>query len=167
MGSRTALKHLILKPLMLGLALTVFGSGAAFARCAPDQVTVKGSFGEARFTVDVADDAAERAQGLMNVPQMPRSKGMLFIFDPPRTVAFWMKNTLIPLDMIFTDRTGRIRHIHENAVPHDETPIPGGAGVYGVLEINGGLARQFGFEVGDALQHPLFGGGPAALPCPQ
>jgi len=159
MGSRATL--------ILSVCLFVLAHSAAALQtgCAPDQVTVKGSFGEARFTVAVADDDAERAQGLMHVEQMARSAGMLFVFDPPRTVAFWMKNTLIPLDMIFTDRAGRIRHIHENAVPLDETPIPGGDDIYAVLEINGGLAGLFGMQVGDALRHPAFTGGPAALPC--
>lgn len=133
--------------------------------CAPDAVTVKGGFGEARFSVTVADDDAERSRGLMHVQQMPSSAGMLFVFDPPRPVAFWMKNTLIPLDMIFTDRSGLIQHIHENATPHDETPIPGGGDVYTVLEINGGLSTLFGMSVGDALQHPIYSDGPALLPC--
>ena len=147
-------------------ALAALCLGApAFAACSEDRVTVKGAFGEAQFSVSVADDAAERARGLMHVETMPRSSGMLFVFDPPRAVAFWMKNTLIPLDMIFTDRTGRIQHIHSNAIPHDETPIPGGAGVYTVLEINGGLSERFGMKVGDALQHPVFEGGPALLAC--
>lgn len=135
--------------------------------CATDKVLVKGGFGDALFTVEVADDSGERAQGLMNRTSMPRSAGMLFVFDSPGPRAFWMKNTLIPLDMLFVDRTGRIAHIHENAIPLDETPIPGGDNVFAVLEVNGGLSARFGIKEGDVLQHPAFAGGPAALPCAQ
>lgn len=135
--------------------------------CAPSEVTIKGAFGTARFNVQIADDDAERSRGLMHVKQMPTSAGMLFVFDPPRPVAFWMKNTLIPLDMIFADRQGRIRNIHESAIPHDETPIPGEGDIYTVLEINGGLAKRFGIAAGDVLQNPVYAGGPAALPCPE
>ncbi len=133
--------------------------------CAIDRVLIKGAFGHARFTIELADDPAERARGLMHREIMARSAGMLFVFERPQPVAFWMKNTLIPLDMIFTDKTGRIQHIHENAIPHDLTPIPGGDGVYAVLEINGGLSKIYGFKVGDALQHKVFSNGPAAIPC--
>ena len=69
---------------------------------------------------------------------------MLFVYEGPRRVAFWMKNTLIPLDMIFADATGRVTRVHANAVPLDETPIDGGEGVQFVLEINGGLADAAG-----------------------
>ncbi|MGH1576361.1 DUF192 domain-containing protein [Planktotalea sp.] len=141
------------------------GATSAFAQCKDDQVLVKGGFGEAQFMIELADDAGERAQGLMNREVLARSAGMLFVFERPGTVAFWMKNTLIPLDMIFVDRTGRIQHIHSNAIPHDETPIPGGDDIFAVLEINGGLSEIYGFQVGDALQHSAFLGGPALIPC--
>ena len=142
-------------------------SGAAFAEdtCAEDKVLIRGAFGEARFTIELADEPAERAQGLMHRESMAPSAGMLFVFEQPQPVAFWMKNTLIPLDMIFTDSSGRVARIHENAIPHDETPIPGGDGIYAVLEINGGLSKTYGFQVGDALQHPAFSDGLAVIPC--
>lgn len=133
--------------------------------CPEDVLWLRGEFGKARFTVDVANTRVSRAQGLMHVESMPASKGMLFVYEFPREVAFWMKNTLIPLDMLFIDRSGVVTHIHENAIPHDETPIPGGQAVYAVLEINGGLSRKLGLSIGDALRHPAFSGGPAALEC--
>ncbi|TNC60532.1 DUF192 domain-containing protein [Rubellimicrobium roseum] len=138
---------------------------AAQAECREDRVTVKGGFGEARFEVRVADDPAERAQGLMNVERMDTLAGMLFVYDRPQSVSFWMENTLIPLDMIFAGTDGTISAIHENAVPLDRTPIPGGEGVQFVLEVNGGLSERLGIAVGDALQHPAIGDG-VALPCP-
>ena len=100
----------------------------------------------------------------MNVPQMPTLQGMLFVYDSPQQVAFWMHNTLIPLDMIFAGADGTITAIHENAVPRDDTPIPGGDAVQYVLEVNGGLTGRLGIEPGDVLQHPAIGEG-AALPC--
>lgn len=148
----------------LALPLLLATGGAAAAECRDDRVTIRGGFGEAHFSVAVADDTAERAQGLMNVPEMPTLQGMLFAYSEPQPVAFWMENTLIPLDMIFAGEDGTITKIHENAVPMDRTSIPGGDAVKFVLEINGGLARRLGIEVGDAIQHPLVGEG-AVLPC--
>jgi uncharacterized membrane protein (UPF0127 family) len=119
----------------------------------------------ARFAVEVADDAAERNRGLMFREHLPTSAGMLFIYERPQRASFWMKNTLIPLDMIFADKTGTVTRIHENAVPGDQTSIDGGPGVQFVLEINGGLARRLGVAEGSALRHPAIDQSVAALPC--
>ena len=132
--------------------------------CSDDRLSVRGAFGTASFRVAVADDSAERAQGLMNVPEMDRFAGMLFVYDDPGNVAFWMRNTLIPLDMIFADADGIVRKVHSNAVPHDETAIPGAPGTQYVLEINGGLAQTLGIAPGAELQHPAIED--AAWPCP-
>jgi len=148
-------------------------SGAAQAQATPasssqacrmDEVVLSGPSVSARFSVELADDAGERALGLMNRPEMARSHGMLFVYDTPGPVAFWMANTLIPLDMIFVDRRGVITKVHERAVPLDRTPISGGNAVFAVLEINGGLAGAMGISVGDVLRHPAFGP-EAADPC--
>ncbi len=137
---------------------------AAFAACAEDKVTVRGDWGQAHFSIKLADDPEERAQGLMFVEEMATLEGMLFIYEAPRNATFWMRNTLIPLDMIFTNAAGRITHVHRDAIPLDETTIDGGDEVLAVLEINGGLAARLGIDVGDALQHPAFGAN-AVLPC--
>jgi hypothetical protein len=100
----------------------------------------------------------------MFVEDMPTMTGMLFIYETPRRASFWMRNTLIPLDMLFADPTGVITRVHENAVPLDETSIDGGDGVQYVLEINGGMAARLGIEAGDVMQHPAFGED-AAAPC--
>jgi uncharacterized membrane protein (UPF0127 family) len=143
-----------------GLALGAAVPGlarTAGAPCAPGRVTLTGDFGTAAFNVDIAADPAARAQGLMHVAQMPLSQGMLFVYDQPERLSFWMRNTLIELDMLFLDGDGVIRHIHHRAQPLDETPISGGpAPLLGVLEINGGLARRMGIAVGDVLHHPAF-----------
>jgi uncharacterized membrane protein (UPF0127 family) len=146
---------------------TVFAiaAGGVSAACSESAVDLRGDWGSARFTVEVADDAAERAQGLMNRPSMPRSAGMLFLYEAPQRATFWMRNTLIPLDMIFMDPTGTVTRIHENAVPLDETTIDGGPGVQAVLEINGGLARAIGIDVGSELRHPGLDQSVAAWPC--
>ena len=152
------------RALIAALAICTPLPAVAQAACAEDRVTVIGEFGQARFTVDVADDDAERAQGLMNVPEMPTLTGMLFVYEAPRPASFWMRNTLIPLDMLFAGADGTITKVHPRAVPLDETPIFGGEAVQFVLEINGGLAARLGIEAGDVLQHPAIGEG-AAAPC--
>lgn len=137
----------------------------AWATCAPDVVELRGPSGQQRFTVEVADDGAERAQGLMFRESMPSSAGMLFVYEEPQAVSFWMKNTLIPLDMIFADETGRVTRVHSNAIPGDTTPIQGGEGVRFVLEINGGLAARMGIAEGSELRHPAIAQDSAVWPC--
>ena len=132
---------------------TVLMAGIAMADCDPETLALRGEFGEVRFSVDVADDAAERGRGLMFVEEMGTFEGMLFVFDRPQTTSFWMRNTLIPLDMIFIGADGVVDSIHENAVPLDETPIFGGEAIQYVLEVNGGLSARLGLSVGDAVQH--------------
>ena len=153
---------------LAGIAGLAFATQAAGAPCAPDRVTVLGDFGEAAFTVAVADDEAERARGLMFVEEMPRFSGMLFIYETPRRASFWMANTLIPLDMLFAAPDGTITRIHREAVPLDRSSIDGGEGVQYVLEINGGMAEVLGISEGDVLQHPAIGaadGVSPAAPC--
>ncbi len=148
-----------------GLALAMLiAAGPVSAQCSADEVVIRGDWGQARFSVELADDPRERARGLMNRDSMPASHGMLFIYERPQRASFWMKNTLIPLDMLFIDRDGRISRLHENAVPLDETSINGGKNVFAVLEINGGLAERIGIEAGSVLRHPAFGPN-AAWPC--
>lgn len=152
-----------MKSLLLGGLLALSASAAA-ALCSEDRVTVIGGFGQAPFTVTVADDNAERNKGLMDVAQMPTMTGMLFVYEDPQHATFWMKNTLIPLDMIFAGADGTILSIHENAIPMDETVIDGGQGVKFVLEVNGGMTKRLGVKTGDVLQHPSIGAD-AISPC--
>ena len=144
----------------------ILASGvAAHADCSPAEIEVRGMGGVARFSVEVADDDAERALGLMNRDRMASSAGMLFVFQAPRTATFWMKDTLIPLDMIFADAAGVVTAVHANAVPLDKSPINGGPGVSFVLEINGGLAGRMGIAPGSVLRHPAVTQESAAWRC--
>lgn len=141
-------------------------AGSANAACSDDVLNLRGPFGQVQFSVAVADDPSARAQGLMFVEQMDRLTGMVFVYDRPQSVSFWMRNTLIPLDMVFADATGVVRNIHTMAQPLDETPIFGGDDIQFVLEINGGMADMLGLAPGDEMQHPSLGPD-AAWPCPQ
>ncbi|OBY27235.1 DUF192 domain-containing protein [Leisingera sp. JC1] len=148
-------------------------AAASFAMAAPGfagecqsgRVDLRGSWGQTGFSVEIADDEQERAQGLMFRKSMPRGAGMLFVYDRPQPAAFWMKNTLIPLDIIFLNENGLVTSVHENAKPGDLTPIPGGDDVFAVLEINGGLARRYGITSGTQMRHQIFSAGGAVWPC--
>ena len=118
-------------------------------------VVVTSSAGEHLFRAEVAASPEEQARGLMFREHMDPDEGMLFLFEPPRRVAFWMKNTLIPLDMIFADTAGRIVAIEANAEPHSLEPRGPDTTVRAVLEINGGMAERLGIAVGDRIRTPL------------
>jgi uncharacterized membrane protein (UPF0127 family) len=138
---------------------------ALAATCAPGVLDLRDADSTLRFTVEIADDAGERAQGLMNRESMAKFAGMLFVYETPQPVAFWMRNTLIPLDMLFFDGSGRLERIKVNATPHDETPIPGGDDIRYVLEINGGLSQALGIEPGAVIRSPALDQSLAAWPC--
>lgn len=152
------------RALWLALALWLLPQAVA-AACAPGAVDVRGDWGQVRFAVEVARTQAQQAQGLMHREHMPLMAGMLFVYPRPQRTSFWMKNTLIPLDMVFADTRGVITHIHENATPGDLTPIPSEGPVLAVLEVNGGLARRLGLRPGDQMRHPAFPAGDAVWPC--
>lgn len=158
---------------VLLLALLTAGTTHADLRssCKMDEARFQTDNGWLSVSVELADDPQERAQGLMFRRELDEGHGMLFVYEQPQPASFWMRNTLIPLDIIFMDATGTIRHIHENARPLDETPIPGAA--IGdpdplrlmVLEIGGGEARRLGLRPGQAMAHPLLPQEQAAIPC--
>jgi uncharacterized membrane protein (UPF0127 family) len=150
---------------LLALMVLVWSALPGFAGCSPDRLGLRGDWGEALFRIELADTAANRERGLMFRESLAPGAGMLFVYDRPQPVRFWMKNTLIPLDMIFADRTGTVTRVHSNAIPGDLTPIDGGASVYAVLEVNGGLAASYGIVPGSVMRHPVFADGPAAWPC--
>ncbi len=149
----------------LAIIAACLGGTAAFGGCSETRAEFRWDGGAARFAVEVADDAAERAEGLMFREKLPASSGMLFVYDHPQPVAFWMKNTLIPLDMIFIGADGRVEQVHAKAMPGDLTPIPGPGDTLMVLEIGGGLAARLGLGEGAELRHPAVDQSAALWPC--
>jgi uncharacterized membrane protein (UPF0127 family) len=103
------------------------------------------------FRVEVARTAAEQAKGLMFRTRMGADEGMIFPMNPPRPASFWMRNTVIPLDIIFIGKDRRILNIAANAVPYSETPLPSAGEAIGVLELNGGRAAVLGIGPGDRV----------------
>jgi len=112
-----------------------------------------------KFEVELALDDEHRSHGLMFRKKLGPYEGMLFDFFQEMPVAFWMKNSLIPLDMLFIAADGTIKHVHANAVPLSTDTIPSQFPVRAVLEINGGSARLLGIKPGDKVKHPIFGNG--------
>jgi len=99
----------------------------------------------------IADTPAKRAQGLMHVTDLPENAGMLLVFSQPRQISIWMKNTLISLDILFLNPSGRIVKIHKNAEPLSLASIPSHAKVKWVLELNAGVAGKLNLRLGDKL----------------
>jgi uncharacterized membrane protein (UPF0127 family) len=108
------------------------------------------------FSVEIATTEEEKTTGLMYRKQLADGKGMLFDFSPEQEVSMWMKNTYIPLDMIFIRADGRILRIAENTEPLSTKIIPSGGLAKGVLEVIAGTAQKYGIAPGDRVAHPLF-----------
>lgn len=143
----------------VALCLSGFGFAASTASAADVQsLEIITKAGVQVFSVEVMRSDEERAKGLMFRKELPEGRGMLFDFNPEQNVSMWMKNTLIPLDMIFIQSDGRILRIAENTKTESEAIIPSGGLVRGVLEVIAGTARKFGIKPGDRVGHPLFNG---------
>jgi uncharacterized membrane protein (UPF0127 family) len=111
------------------------------------------------FTVELATTPEQMEQGLMFRRSLGPDSGMLFDFKAPSMAMMWMKNTLIPLDMLFVDEAGRIVNIHQRAVPGSLDTIAAAAPVRAVIELNGGSAERLGIRPGDRVVFPIFAGG--------
>lgn len=135
--------------LMMFVAAPHAGSAAGM-----NQVVIQTSSGAHGWEVELASDNASRSKGLMHRQEMAPKTGMLFRFDQSRVVSMWMKNTFIPLDMIFADQAGVVTHIHRGAVPHSEAIISSRVPARFVLEVNAGEADRYGIAVGNRLAHP-------------
>lgn len=159
----------------LTLAAMVVGLGLGIGACKPEPtdavaatpqatkpdavlepLSIDTAKGAVSFQVEIADDEAERQQGLMYRTSLAPDRGMLFQFDRAAPRAFWMKNTYIPLDIIYIGADGRIVSIAAMAEPFNEAPIPSKAPASGVLEIYGGRAAELGIAVGDRVHHRIF-----------
>jgi uncharacterized protein len=148
-----------LKALSAALAFVIFFAasiGVTAQGGELDSLEIVTSSGRHVFQVEIANNDASRERGLMDRRYMAPDHGMLFEFDRAEPVAFWMKNTYIPLDMIFIAPSGVVTHIAANAEPLSERVIPSGGPSIAVLELNGGLAASIGLKVGDKVRHPFF-----------
>jgi uncharacterized protein len=121
-----------------------------------EKLEIVTSRGTHEFSVEVMRSDRERERGLMFRRFLPQDRGMLFDFETERPVMMWMKNTFVPLDMIFIGRSGKVVGVVENTEPLSEKIIPSGAPAYGVLEVNAGTAARIGLRIGDIVRHPLF-----------
>ena len=148
------------------VSLAVFGALGSLPACktvrtsAPTSVvTIDTGEWKVPFKVELATTDAEQQRGLMFRDHMDADAGMLFVFDHDSVHTFWMKNTLIPLDMLFIGGDQKIVGIVENATPQTETSRTVGLPSRYVLEINGGLSARYGFRAGQAVQLPMAGTG--------
>lgn len=140
---------------MLFLLVLLVGAGARAGETEP--LIIETADGRLLpFAVELAIRPEDQARGLMERPSLPERAGMLFDFGQERIVSFWMKNTLISLDMLFIAKDGRIVEMAERRVPLSLTPISSAIPARAVLEINGGLAERLGIHAGDHVRHRLF-----------
>jgi uncharacterized membrane protein (UPF0127 family) len=121
-----------------------------------ERLTIDTRNGPVTLHVEIADDDAERARGLMFRESLADNHGMLFHFQEPEHASFWMRNTIISLDIIFIGVDGRILNIAERTTPYSDAPIPAAGLTRGVLEIRGGRAAELDIRPGDRVRHPIF-----------
>ena len=143
----------------IAASIFAFSAEAQLQRFATSELTIVSATGPHRFTVEVAETPEQMEQGLMFRRAMAPDAGMVFDYKTPTVATMWMRNTLIPLDMLFVDGQGRIVNIHQRAVPQSLDIIAAAAPVRAVIELNGGTAARLGIAPGDRVQHPIFGNG--------
>jgi len=143
--------------LLVYMSSTGFAEDARAPQAGLEKLEIVTSSGTHEFSVEVMRSEPQRERGLMFRRYLPQDRGMLFDFGGERPVMMWMKNTYLPLDMIFIARTGKVVGLAENTEPLSEKIIPSGAPAYGVLEVNAGTASRIGLKIGDRVRHPLFG----------
>ena len=132
-------------------------SAATFAANLPrDVLLVETGSSQYRFEVEVADDPAERAEGLMYRQSLADNAGMLFLYPQPQPVEFWMKNTPLSLDIVFVRADGTIARIAANTTPMSEDRISSREPVLAVLEVKAGIMQQLGIAAGDRLRNPKY-----------
>jgi uncharacterized membrane protein (UPF0127 family) len=142
--------------LILVCALLLMASASVAAGLPHDMVLVETASSQYRFEVEVADDAAERAEGLMFRQSLADNAGMLFVYPSPQPVQFWMKNTVLSLDIVFVRADGTIARIAADTTPLSEDLIPSGEPVLAVLEVKAGTMRELGVAAGDRLRNAKY-----------
>jgi uncharacterized membrane protein (UPF0127 family) len=123
-------------------------------------IVLKTETGEHPYTIELAITGSQRAKGLMFRRTLPKTHGMLFLYDPPQEIGMWMRNTYIPLDMVFIDAEGRVHRIETHTEPFSTTILRSGGAVAAVLELNAGEAEKIGLRPGDEVVHPALGRAP-------
>lgn len=144
--------------LVSALAVAVLGSPGALSAAALQPLEIVSKTGVHTFGVEMADTQEEQAKGLMFRRELPEGQGMLFDFHREQPAVFWMKNTYIPLDMIFIRGDGRILNIAEHTQPLSEALVRSAGPVRAVLEVIAGTAQKLGIASGDRVAHPIFNG---------
>ncbi|HUZ72547.1 MAG TPA: DUF192 domain-containing protein [Stellaceae bacterium] len=139
------------------LAFTALGARAELQQFATSTLVIDTASGPQHFNIELATTPAEQEQGLMYRDALAPDAGMLFIFSETQPAVFWMKNTLIPLDMLFIAADGRIADIHERAIPMSEANIVSKMPVKAVLEVNGGTVDRLKIKIGDVVHDAVFG----------
>ena len=142
----------------LAFAAAPSWAGRSLARFARSNLAIRVGGTLHSFSIEVARTPREQAQGLMFRRRLAADAGMLFVYDPPRPVSMWMRNTYVPLDMVFIAPSGRISHIVERTVPLSTQPIPSRGTVRAVLELNAGTAARLGIRPGNLVVTPALGG---------
>lgn len=143
---------------LLVMAAAVFGPSSASAQqllsFSTGELTITSANGEHRFRIELALDDPHREQGLMYRRAMDPDAGMLFVYDHPMEITMWMKNTILPLDMIFIRADGTVLRVAERAVPQSLVVIPSGGPARAILEVNAGTASRLGIKPGDKVSSP-------------
>jgi uncharacterized membrane protein (UPF0127 family) len=121
-----------------------------------EQLTIDTANGPVNFTVEIADDDQERSRGLMFRESLADDRGMLFHFQQPEMASFWMRNTIISLDIIFIAPDGHILNIADHTTPYSDAPVPAVGMTRGVLELRAGRAEELGIRPGDRVRHRIF-----------
>lgn len=148
----------MMRAVLFGMLMLAALPAAALESFQKSTLTVEtASGGKFRFDVELALTPAQQAQGLMFRQTMADDAGMLFIYDRVQPASFWMKNTLIPLDMLFIGADGRIVNIHDRAVPQSLDSVNSAGPVKAILELNGGMSARLGIRPGDRVVHATFG----------
>ena len=140
----------------IGLILSLFLAFGPSWAAGEQTLEIASKTGVHIFSVEIVDNDADRAKGLMYRRELPEGRGMLFDFHRDQEVSFWMQNTYIPLDMIFIRGDGQILRIEENTVPLSTRMIPSRGPVRAVLEVIGGTSRKLGIAPGDRVASPIF-----------
>jgi hypothetical protein len=161
MSARLLFDRISRRVLVAALALVMAGIACAaqaeLATFAKSKLVIETTEGRYPFNIELALTQPQMAQGLMYRRTLAPDAGMLFDYGAPQPVAFWMKNTLIPLDMIFIGADGTVVDFHERAVPLSLDPIESKVPARAVLEVNGGTVARLGLKVGDVVHHAFFG----------